>query len=50
MISYLSPVAQALLNHKPGEEVEFEMEGVRKRYRIEAIEAFKPAEAAPPAS
>jgi len=48
VISYLSPVAQALLNHKPTEEVEFEMEGVRKRYRIDAIEAFKPAEASPP--
>lgn len=44
VISYLSPVAQALLNHKPGEEVEFEMDGgVRKRYRIEGIEAYKTA-------
>src|SRR5205823_3719797 len=42
VISYLSPVAQAMLNHKPGEEVEFEMEGVRKHYRIDAIEAYKP--------
>ncbi len=37
VISYLSPVAQALLNHSVGEEVEFEFEGVRSRYRIEAI-------------
>ena len=38
VISYLTPVGQALLNHKPGEEVEFEMEGgVRKRYRIDGI-------------
>ena len=44
IISYLSPMAQALLNHKPGEEVELEMEGgVRKRYRIEGIEALKTA-------
>jgi transcription elongation factor GreA len=48
IISYLSPVAQALLNHKPGEEVEFEMDGgVRKRYRIDAIESVQPTPAAP---
>src|SRR5207302_5569641 len=29
IISYLSPVAQALLNRKVGEEVEFEVQGVR---------------------
>ncbi len=45
IISYLSPVAQALLNKKVGEEVEFEVQGVRHRHRIESIEAFK---AAPP--
>ncbi len=41
VISYLSPMAQALLNHKPGEEVEFEMEGVKKRYRIDSVAAWK---------
>jgi transcription elongation GreA/GreB family factor len=41
VISYLSPIAQAMLNHKAGEEVEFEMEGVKKRYRIDAIEAYQ---------
>jgi len=41
MISYLTPVAQAILNHKVGDEVEFELEGTRKRWRIESIEAFK---------
>jgi len=40
IISYLTPMAQGMLNHKPGDEVEFELEGVRKRYRVEAIEAF----------
>jgi transcription elongation GreA/GreB family factor len=45
IISYLSPVAQALLNKKVGEEVEFEVQGIRHRHRIEAIEPFK---AAPP--
>jgi transcription elongation GreA/GreB family factor len=39
IISYLSPIAQAMLGHKPGEEVEFEMDGVRKHYRIESISA-----------
>jgi transcription elongation GreA/GreB family factor len=38
IISYLSPVAQSLLNRKPGEEVEFELEGSQRRYRIEKIE------------
>ena len=38
IMSYLSPLAQALLNRKPGEEIDFEMDSVPKRYRIEAIE------------
>jgi transcription elongation GreA/GreB family factor len=46
VVSYLSPVAQSLLNKKVGEETEFEIHGVRHRHRIEAIEPFK---AAPPA-
>ena len=41
IISYLTPLAQALLNHKVGEEVEFEMDGSRRQYRIEAIEVCK---------
>jgi transcription elongation GreA/GreB family factor len=45
IISYLSPVAQAVLNKKVGEEVEFEVQGVRHRHRIEAIDPIK---AAPP--
>ena len=43
VISYLTPVAQALLNHKPGEEVEVPGDGVKKRYRIDTITAFKTA-------
>jgi transcription elongation GreA/GreB family factor len=42
VVSYLSPLAQALLSHKPGEEVEFEMDGARKHYRVDSIEPFKP--------
>jgi len=41
IISYLSPVAQALLNHKVGDQVEFEVHGVRHHHRIDAIEAFR---------
>ena len=51
IISYLSPVGAALLNHKPGEEVEFEFHGAKHRHRIEKIEAWKSeAPAAPPAA
>ncbi len=45
VISYLSPVAQSLLNNKVGDEVEFELHGAKRRHRIERIEAFKPAPA-----
>ena len=38
IISYLAPVGQALLNQKPGSEVELEMEGNKRRFRIESIE------------
>lgn len=51
VVSYLSPMAQALLNHKIGDEVEFEVHGVRHHHRIDSIDAFKsapaPATAAP---
>jgi transcription elongation GreA/GreB family factor len=51
IISYLSPVGAALLNHKPGEEVEFEFHGAKHRHRIEKIEAWKSdAPAAPHAT
>jgi hypothetical protein len=51
IISYLSPVAQGLLNHRPGEEVEFELEGVRGKYRIDRIELIERGDhtSAPPA-
>lgn len=42
IISYLTPVGQALLNRKVGEEVEAEVGGVRHRHRIEKIEAYQP--------
>ena len=41
IISYLTPVAMALLNRKVGDEVEFELHGGKRRHRIEKIEAWK---------
>jgi transcription elongation GreA/GreB family factor len=48
IVSYLSPVAQSLLNKKVGEEVEFEIHGVKHRHRIEAIEPAVLTAAQPP--
>lgn len=44
IISYLSPIAQAMLNKKVGEEAEFELEGHLNRYRIDAIEPYQKSE------
>jgi transcription elongation GreA/GreB family factor len=46
IISYLTPVGAALLNHKVGDEVEFELHGTKRRHRIEKIEAWKTEAAA----
>ena len=43
VISYLTPVAQALLNHKVGEEIEIPVESIKKHYRIESSAAYKTA-------
>jgi transcription elongation factor GreA-like protein/transcription elongation GreA/GreB family factor len=43
IVSYLSPVAQSLLNRKVGDEIEFEINNVQHHHRIAAIEACKPA-------
>jgi transcription elongation GreA/GreB family factor len=48
IISYLTPVGQSLLNHKPGDEVEVPVEGGKKRYRIDTITPYKMPEAPPP--
>jgi transcription elongation GreA/GreB family factor len=45
VISYLTPVAMALVNRKVGEEVEFELHGGKHRHRIDKIEAWKTGEA-----
>jgi transcription elongation factor GreA len=47
VISYLTPVAQSLLNNKVGDEVEFELHGAKRRHRIERIEAFRAAATTP---
>jgi transcription elongation GreA/GreB family factor len=50
VISYLTPVAQALINHKIGDEVEAELEGAKRRQRIEKIEVWRTEAAAVPAA
>jgi transcription elongation GreA/GreB family factor len=47
IVSYLTPLAQSLLNKKVGEEVEFEMDGQKKRYRIDSIASVPQAAPAP---
>lgn len=39
IISYLTPIGQALLNRKVGDAVEFELHDTKHRLRIESIEA-----------
>jgi transcription elongation GreA/GreB family factor len=46
IVSYLTPLAQSLIGKKVGEEIEFDMDGVKKRYRVDAIEQVTVA--APP--
>jgi transcription elongation GreA/GreB family factor len=41
IISYLTPVAMALVNRKVGDEVEVELQGTKRRHRIEKIDAWK---------
>ena len=43
VMSYLSPLAQTLLGHAVGEEVDFDTDGIKKRYRIEAVEPYRTA-------
>jgi hypothetical protein len=49
IISYLSPIAQSLLTRKVGDEVEFELEGFTRRYRIDGIERYSSTPSAAPA-
>jgi transcription elongation GreA/GreB family factor len=41
LISYLTPVGQALLNRKPGEEVDLDFNGQKRRFRIDSIEPYQ---------
>ncbi|MGV3754092.1 MAG: GreA/GreB family elongation factor [Verrucomicrobiota bacterium] len=45
IISYLSPVGQALMNHKVGDEVEMDLEGGKRKFRIDSIALWKAAAA-----
>ena len=49
IISYLTPVAMAMVNRKVGDEVEFELHGSKRRHRIEKIEVWKTEAASQPA-
>ncbi len=40
VITYLTPIAQSLLNRKVGDVVDFEMEQTKKRFRVDAIAAY----------
>jgi transcription elongation GreA/GreB family factor len=48
IISYLTPVAQSLIGKKAGESVEFELNGLQKKFRVDTIEAVPAAPAAAP--
>ena len=50
VISYLTPVAQALLNKKVGESVKNEVHGAPHHHRIDAIEAYNKDGAEVPAA
>lgn len=47
IISYLTPVAQSLINRKVGDEVEFEIDGAKHRHRIEKIAVYQPPQPPP---
>jgi transcription elongation factor GreA-like protein/transcription elongation GreA/GreB family factor len=42
IISYLTPVGQALINRKPLEEVEVPVDNAKKHYRIDSIAPYQP--------
>ena len=42
IISYLTPIGQALLNKKPGDEVEMEVSGNKRKFRVNSIEGYTP--------
>jgi hypothetical protein len=51
IISYMSPLAQSLIGHKVGDEVECDLEGGHKKVRIDTIElALATPQPAPPSA
>ena len=49
LVDELTDLAQSLLGHAAGDEVNFETDGGTKRYRIETIEAHQPVPQVQPA-
>jgi len=45
IVSYMTPIAQSLLNKKVGEEADFETHGAKRRFRIDSIEPYVATEA-----
>jgi transcription elongation GreA/GreB family factor len=50
VVSYLSPMAQALIGHAVGDQVEFEVHGKRHHHRLDAIEVARTTTPVPPAA
>ncbi|NBV23505.1 MAG: hypothetical protein EBS05_16500 [Proteobacteria bacterium] len=50
VIAYLSPIGQALLNHPVGDEVEFELQGAKHKFRVDGIAALPAVAPAVPAA
>ena len=48
ILSYLTPLGQVLLTHKPGDEVILDFEGDNRRFRIETITAYNTEATAEP--
>ena len=40
ILSYLTPLGQALLGKKPGEDSEFEVDNNIRKYRVNTIERY----------
>jgi transcription elongation GreA/GreB family factor len=47
VVSYLSPMAQALIGHKVGDQVEFELDGHLHQFRVDEIAAYRAVSTGP---
>lgn len=50
ILSYLTPLAQALLGKAPGETVDFELDRHQRRFRVDAIEPYNRGQEQPAAA